>query len=541
MGLWTLKNKKILVVDDFAEMRSMLRSMLRAYGAEEIKQASNGEDAVEAIANHKFDIILCDYNLGEGKDGQQVLEESKLRGILPLATTFIMVTAENTSTMVMGALEYQPDAYLSKPVTKLTLQTRLKKILEKKEFTKEISLAIDKKEYGKAARLCDQEMANHPALRLELLGTRYNLLITTGDYEAAETVCKQVLVDRDVPWAQLGLARVYFAQQKYDEAKALLEEIIADNGDFIAAYDLLSKTQKKLGDPETAEQTLARAIEKSPKSLMRQRQLGELATINGNFGVAERARRDAMLIGKHSVLKQPDDYVNYSHILVKNNKGKEALRIAGNIKNAFKGDSDARLQAEICTSTVFQELGNDTRAQEAMDAALALYQSSGAIGSSSAGLALAKNCLKYGREEEADAIIKEVARNNHENEAVLNEINQTYEAAGLGDRAEEKIAEAINEVAQINNEGVQLINEGKIAESIGLFKKAASALPHNHVISLNTAHSYILLMKKEGASKKHLDEAMHYLNAIKDVDDASIKRGELMKNCREIAQQAGLS
>ena len=540
MALWTLKNTKILVVDDFAEMRSMLRSMLRAYGAEDIKQASNGEDAIEKIENNKFDIILCDYNLGEGKDGQQVLEEAKHREILPLATTFIMVTAENTSMMVMGALDYQPDAYLSKPITKTTLQTRLKKILDKKEFTKRISIAIDRKEYGKAKKLCDEAMTGHPALRLELQSLKYNLLTTTGDYDAAEAVCKQVLADRDVPWAQLGLARVYFSQQKYNEAKELLEEIIADNSDFVAAYDWLSKTQKKLGDSKIAEETLAKAIEKSPKSLLRQRELGELAVINENHIVAERACRDAMLIGKHSVLRQADDYVNYSQALVKNNKGKDALKIADNIKNAFKGDSDARLQAEICKSTVHQALGNDAKAEVAMDSALELYKKNGAPSSSSAGIALAKNCLKYGREEEADNIIKDVAKNNHENKAVLKEISQAYEDAGLAGKADEAIAAAVSEIAEINNEGVKLINEGKISESIELFKKAARALPQNHTISLNTAQSYILLMKQEGASKQHINEAMFYLNAVKDIDSVKKKYDELMKSCREIALQAGL-
>lgn len=540
MGLWTLKSKKILIIDDFSEMRSMLRSMLRAYGAEDIKQASNGDDAIELIASHKFDIILCDYNLGEGKDGQQILEEAKHREILPLATTFIMVTAENTSMMVMGALDYQPDAYLSKPITKTTLQTRLKKILDKKEFTKKIAIAIDNKEYNKAMRLCDEEMTSHPALRLELQGLKYNMLFTTGDYAGAETICKEVLADRDVPWAQLGLARVYYSQQNYQEAKALLEEIISTNSDFVSAYDWLSKVQVKLGDSKSAEETLVRAIEKSPKSLLRQRELGEVAVINENYTVAERACRDAMLIGKHSILKDPADYINYSETLIKNNKGKEALKIAGNIRSAFKGDDQARLQSEACKSTVFQALDNDAKAQEAMDAAIALYQSSGTIKSSRAGIALVKSCLKYGREEEADSIINEVARNNHENQTVLSEVKKAYEAAGLGSQAEAKIAEAVNEIAELNNKGVRLINEGKIEESIELFTKAAKALPGNHVISLNTAQSYIALMEKEGGSKQHLNEAMHYLHAVKEIDEAKLRRDELMKSCREIAQQSGI-
>ena len=54
--LWTLKGKKILTVDDFPGMRSMLRSMLTAYGADNITEASNGEEAVSQLASNSFDI-----------------------------------------------------------------------------------------------------------------------------------------------------------------------------------------------------------------------------------------------------------------------------------------------------------------------------------------------------------------------------------------------------------------------------------------------------------------------------------------------------
>lgn len=540
MGLWTLKNKKILIIDDFAEMRSMLRSMLRAYGAEEIKQSPDGEDAVEKIANNKFDIILCDYNLGEGKDGQQVLEEAKHRGILPLTTTFIMVTAENTSMMVMGALDYQPDAYLSKPITKTTLQTRLKKILDKKEFTKKIAAATDRKEYSKAIALCNEEMASHPVLKLELQSLKYNLYTTTGDFEDAKAVCCEVLAERDVPWAQLGLARVYFQQQNYEEAKQMLEEIIAENSDFVAAYDWLAKVQKKLGDLQCAEETIAKAVEKSPKSLLRQRVLGELAAMNENSSVAERARRDAVLVGKHSVLKQPDDYVSYAHSMLKNNKGKDAVKVASNIQRVFKGDKEAKLQSEICKGSLYQELGNDAKAKEAIDLALNLYEEFGARIPSKTSMELAKGCLKYGRQEEADSVVKCVARNNHDNKEVLQEIGQVYEDAGMGGVVSETISDAVNEIAEINNQGVELINQGKIKESIDLFKKAAAALPQNHVINLNTAQSYILLMQKEGASKQHVADAMCYLDAVKDVDAARQKYTELLKRCRKFAALEGL-
>ena len=104
-----LKKRKVLVVEDFLNFRLTLRTMLKSFGISYIDDAATGEEAVQMMSSNKYDIILCDYNLGPGKDGQQVLEEARCCEYIDHSTVFIMVTAENTLEMIMGALEYQPD------------------------------------------------------------------------------------------------------------------------------------------------------------------------------------------------------------------------------------------------------------------------------------------------------------------------------------------------------------------------------------------------------------------------------------------------
>ena len=74
-----LVSKTFLVVDDFGDMRGMLRSMLSTVGVKEIDTANNGPEAIDALERRRYDIVLCDYNLGPGKNGQQVLEEARHR------------------------------------------------------------------------------------------------------------------------------------------------------------------------------------------------------------------------------------------------------------------------------------------------------------------------------------------------------------------------------------------------------------------------------------------------------------------------------
>jgi CheY-like chemotaxis protein len=152
------RNLRFLVIDDFENFRMSLRQMINAFGVEAIEIVGSGEDAVARCEEQDFDIILCDYNLGPGKNGQQVLEELRFNRLLKHTSIFVMVTAETSKDMVMGALEYLPDAYITKPLTKAVLQTRLDKLIEQREVLKPINTAIDEEQIEKAILLLDQEI-----------------------------------------------------------------------------------------------------------------------------------------------------------------------------------------------------------------------------------------------------------------------------------------------------------------------------------------------------------------------------------------------
>ena len=150
---WAGKN--YLVVDDFVGVRQLLRESLRSLGARNIDQASSGGEAMGLLNKLRYDVVLCDYNLGEGKNGQQVLEEVRIRNLLLPSSVFLMVSAEKSVESVMGAAEHQPDAYLVKPITEGVLLTRLNRVWRKKQVFRLIDQAFAEKDYLRAARLCD--------------------------------------------------------------------------------------------------------------------------------------------------------------------------------------------------------------------------------------------------------------------------------------------------------------------------------------------------------------------------------------------------
>ena len=55
--------KRILIVDDFATMRRIVRSLLKSLGFENVEEAEDGRAALEAIRKENFDLVLSDCNM----------------------------------------------------------------------------------------------------------------------------------------------------------------------------------------------------------------------------------------------------------------------------------------------------------------------------------------------------------------------------------------------------------------------------------------------------------------------------------------------
>jgi len=538
MGAWNLKHRTILIVDDFPEMRSTLRSMLLPWEPERIVTARNGDDAIEKLQQSRFDIILCDYNLGEGKDGHQVLEEARHRNLLPFSSAFIMVSAETNAQMVMGAMETQPDGYISKPVTKVTLQVRLKKFVQKQDELRSITRAMDAKQYPVAVELIDRYLEANNKYRFELYKLKSDLLILSGDYDRAQNLCEAVLAGRELPWARFDLGRICFFRQDYTRATELLERLLEGNPTFIAAYDWLAKTRDRLGDTEQAQDILMEGVERSPRSLLRQRALAELADRNEDFEVTEAARRKAVRIGKGSILREPADYAALARVLVQQESTSEALRVAQSIASEFEHSPLAKLEAATVTSKVYTALGNEKESADALEDALSIAEQQPELVSANVGMSLARSCLEHKRREDADRIIRQVICDHDDDEAILAQITRLYADAGSGDAIGELIETTRKEIVAINNEGVKLLKDGEIEASIELFTRAARGMPRNPVINLNAAQSLIRLMRDSGPDRPMLAQALDYIKAAGGSEFHRERQNRLLTSCRELA--AGL-
>jgi two-component system KDP operon response regulator KdpE len=115
----------ILVVDDEAPMRRLLASNLSMSGYD-VQTAADGNEALQLMDEHQFDLLLLDINL-PGPDGFAVVERIRSEATLPI----MMVSARGRELDKVTALHLGADDYLSKPFSVSELLARVKSILRR--------------------------------------------------------------------------------------------------------------------------------------------------------------------------------------------------------------------------------------------------------------------------------------------------------------------------------------------------------------------------------------------------------------------------
>lgn len=119
-------NLKVLIVDDFATMRRILKNILKQIGLKNIREAENGKEALKELKKEKFDLILCDWNMPE-MPGIELLTEVRSDAELK-HIPFVMVTAEAKKENILEAVKGGVSSYIVKPFTAETVSEKLNKV-----------------------------------------------------------------------------------------------------------------------------------------------------------------------------------------------------------------------------------------------------------------------------------------------------------------------------------------------------------------------------------------------------------------------------
>ena len=230
MSLEDYAKKRFLIVDELDTFRFSTKNTLMSLGLKLVDTASSAQNVVSGFQNVNYDVILCNYELGKGKNGQELLEELRYKRLLKFTGLFFIISAEVERGKVMGTIENEPDGYLVKPVKPSDLRDRLVKALKMKDAMYEIDNAIDEGDYHTAIAYCDEKISQKDRYAIRCFKTKAWLLQKLGDWAQARSVYESVLNSNDYTWAQYGLAKIYIKQKRYDEAENLLNDINTSSG-----------------------------------------------------------------------------------------------------------------------------------------------------------------------------------------------------------------------------------------------------------------------------------------------------------------------
>ncbi len=105
---------RVLIVDDSAAMRAMVKKTLKAAGfsLESCLEGANGLEALDILHNNEVDVVLSDLHMPE-MDGLQLLEALQKEGMVPKC--FILVTTEGRKEKLRQALAFGARGYVLKP------------------------------------------------------------------------------------------------------------------------------------------------------------------------------------------------------------------------------------------------------------------------------------------------------------------------------------------------------------------------------------------------------------------------------------------
>ncbi len=238
---------QVLIADDFEHSRQTIKKMLVSLGVDKIDITSTGKGVVDACRAKQYDLILCDFNLGVGKNGQQALEEVRSLNILKSTAMFIIISAETSRDVVMSIMEANPDGYLAKPFTPSVLKERIEKLLQQNDELKDIKEAEDRGNYKRVIALC-VELINQGSKHSSWCKRKMaDTFFATRQLAKAQSICRSVQETNPVDWAMVTEAKIMKTKGFIDDAISHLQRAIKLFPSCMQAYDLSVKYFEEKG------------------------------------------------------------------------------------------------------------------------------------------------------------------------------------------------------------------------------------------------------------------------------------------------------
>ncbi|HRC60180.1 MAG TPA: response regulator [Candidatus Propionivibrio aalborgensis] len=538
-----LARMRVLLVDRHASARNSMRIILSSLGITAVHNAGTSAEVLRQVKAYTFDIILSDYHLDDGRDGQQLLEELRHKNLISLSTVYMVVTAERAYQNVVSVAELAPDDYLIKPFTADQFHSRLIKTIYKKHFFEKVFGHLDNGAYAEALAACDSLIGKEDAYLYDILRFKGEILNVLGRHEEAKAVYQQVLDHAMVPWARMGLAIALRGMDELAEAEEMGASVIDDFPEYLAAYDFVASVREEMGKLAEAQQVLQKATVISPNNSVRQRMVGDVAVRNDDLDAAERAYGKVLERHQGSSLRVLDDYTNLTRVMLDKGHTEGAKKVTQDLRRDWRGNKQGELAALIMDSLCCEQEGEPAKAKQALEKALELRSSLGDSDqnefSQKIAVDLAHACLASGDEKMAQEILSKVAAENHEDRSMIAQIQGVFSKTGHEEAGQSMLAQVGKEIVELNNRGVLAARSGDIETSVQMLIEAAERVPNMQFL-VNATKAIFTLLDRKGWDEEMGDRGVRYLQMAQSKDPRNAKVISARELYHKVARKFGI-
>ena len=533
-----LRNLSVLLIDPSNDMRSNLQGMLNLCGLSRIEHANGSGPAIRQLQARKSEIILCEYDLGNGQDGQQLLEDLRHNNIIGLSTIFFIVTAERAFEKVVSAAELAPTDYLLKPFTPDALRDRIVRAIEKRSIFDPVHRLMARGDLQAAIKACLAGELAEQRYATDFKRLRAELHVTLGEAELAQPLYAELVAQRAVAWARLGLGKTMMLQNKPNEAQTLLTALVEENPKFMAAHDWLAKAHAASGDLAAAKEVLGRAVVISPNSLGRLRKLGEVAFESGDIAAAEKAFQQVVKKARYSEFRDPEDHVRLVTTLIRKGDTVQAATVIRDLDKSLSDSAKGKTCHAMSSAMLFSETGDAARAAAELARAVEACRDSTGL-STEMKIVLAKNCLAHQLEDGATEVMLEVM-NNASNSAATADVMRMFEQAGRPDLATRTETESRRIVVELVSSGAEKARQGDYRGAVTLMMEAVKKLPENPQVVFNAAVAVLKYLDNLGWDPQLGERARLLVDKSRRLDAANPRLASLVALHQEILNKYGI-
>jgi DNA-binding NarL/FixJ family response regulator len=265
------KTRPILVIDDCPMYRTATQGMLLKFGfnQKQIHLAHDAKIALQKCVTQNFQLVMCDYNLGDAKNGHQLIDELQEKKLLAADCILLIVTGDASSDVVRGFAELSPDGYMVKPLSYSTFSKRLPRIGKQKTSLSTLLTSFANEQFSESLNFAEEAIFLGQDVAFNAQIIKAKTLLKLGKMNDARNLLITLRKSSNSAQVILLLAEVFILQRHYQYSEQLLTPLIAEPAYKTAALHLLASQYFDQHHFSQSFEAISESVKASPKNIQR--------------------------------------------------------------------------------------------------------------------------------------------------------------------------------------------------------------------------------------------------------------------------------